>query len=496
MRTLALTLVLATPLLAQAPHYRTLNDRFTPPAPASREEWTARVPLRARARAGLGRAAADAGTHPAEPGRLRRDPSRRLPGLESLFREPARLLRHRQPLSSGRRHGPFPAVLSPHGHWTYGRLENTPSSRSPAGPSTWRARVSSSSRYDMIGYNDSRQLTAHVRRAAREPVGPEPGRPAAVEQHPRARLSRIAALRAARRLSAPPASRAAERRPSCSRAVDERVAVAAPVNMISLHMQGGCLCENLPGLRLDTNNVEIAATIAPRPLLMVSATGDWTNETLEVEYPGDARDLRLFRAPAIAFAPCGSNAEHNYNKDSREAMYAWMARWLQHAPADGDAAREGRSRPTRSPICSSSTAGRCRTPPSRRRTLTAQLDRRGEGAARDGRRRRSSRRRCATRSATARRPRARRSRARVEAPFSRCSRRHSPTLEAALRRAGFDGARASPLRRSTRPRRRRSAISRPTTAPPRVSASPTSSTALRRAPSACSWRMATRRSRA
>jgi hypothetical protein len=27
-------------------------------------------------------------------------------------------------------------------------------------------------------------------------------------------------------------------------------------------------------------------------------------------------------------------AEHNYNKDSREAMYAWMARWLQHAPED------------------------------------------------------------------------------------------------------------------------------------------------------------------
>ena len=68
-------------------------------------------------------------------------------------------------------------------------------------------------------------------------------------------------------------------------AVDPRIAVAAPVNMISLHMQGGCLCENPPGLRLDTTNVEIAATIAPRPLLMISATGDWTDETLEVEYP-------------------------------------------------------------------------------------------------------------------------------------------------------------------------------------------------------------------
>ena len=55
--------------------------------------------------------------------------------------------------------------------------------------------------------------------------------------------------------------------------------------MISLHMQGGCLCENMPGLRVDTNNVEIAGTIAPRPLLMVSATGDWTAETLEAEYP-------------------------------------------------------------------------------------------------------------------------------------------------------------------------------------------------------------------
>jgi len=52
------------------------------------------------------------------------------------------------------------------------------------------------------------------------------------------------------------------------------VKVAAPVNMISLEMQGGCLCENLPGLRLDTTNVEIAATIAPRPLFVESGERD------------------------------------------------------------------------------------------------------------------------------------------------------------------------------------------------------------------------------
>src|SRR5262249_21369028 len=115
-------------------------------------------------------------------------------------------------------------------------------------------------------------------------------------------------------------------------AVDGRVAVPVPVNMISLHMQGGCLCENPPGLRLGTTNVEIASTIAPQPLLMVSATGDWTNETLDVEYPAVRSTYTLLdatdRVSAVQF-----HAEHNYNKDSREAMYRWMARWLQHAPA-------------------------------------------------------------------------------------------------------------------------------------------------------------------
>ena len=103
--------------------------------------------------------------------------------------------------------------------------------------------------------------------------------------------------------------------------------------MISLHMQGGCLCENEPGLRLDTDNVELAALIAPRPLLMVAATGDWTDETPKVEYPAMRRIYALLgaedRVHSVQF-----QAPHNYNKNSREAVYSWMARWLQHAPAD------------------------------------------------------------------------------------------------------------------------------------------------------------------
>jgi hypothetical protein len=115
--------------------------------------------------------------------------------------------------------------------------------------------------------------------------------------------------------------------------VDDRVKVAGPVNMISLHMQGGCLCENPPGLRLDTNNVELAATIAPRPLLMVSATGDWTSETPQVEYP-EMRRLYALAGAADRVESVQVQAEHNYNRETREAVYAWMARWLRGAPAD------------------------------------------------------------------------------------------------------------------------------------------------------------------
>ena len=117
-------------------------------------------------------------------------------------------------------------------------------------------------------------------------------------------------------------------------AVDERVAAAAPVNMISLHMQGGCLCENIPGLRLDTTNVEIASTIAPRPLLMVSATGDWTKNTMELEYPAVRAVYRLFDADDRVHGRARSMRRTTTTATSREAMYAWMARWLQGASRD------------------------------------------------------------------------------------------------------------------------------------------------------------------
>ena len=78
-------------------------------------------------------------------------------------------------------------------------------------------------------------------------------------------------------------------------AVDERIKAAAPVNMVSAFMQGGCRCENQGHLRLDINNVEIASCMAPRPLLMVSCNWRLDGEHAGGRVPGGARDLQSLR---------------------------------------------------------------------------------------------------------------------------------------------------------------------------------------------------------
>ena len=229
--------------------------------------------------------------------------------------------------------GPFPAILSPHGHWAYGRLENSAVASVPGRAINLARQGFVVFTYDMAGYNDSPQLDHRAFGGPREKLW---GLSVAglqlwnsirgldfLESLPYVRRDRIGATGAS----------GGGTQVFLLAAVDDRVAVAAPVNMISLHMQGGCLCENQPGLRLETNNVEIAAAIAPRPLLMVSATGDWTTNTMQREYPA-VRALYALKGAADRVHGVQFDAPHNYNRDSREAVYAWMARWLQDAPAD------------------------------------------------------------------------------------------------------------------------------------------------------------------
>ncbi|HJP30430.1 MAG TPA: hypothetical protein QGF95_07740 [Candidatus Latescibacteria bacterium] len=110
-------------------------------------------------------------------------------------------------------------------------------------------------------------------------------------------------------------------------AVDERVKVAAPAVMLSGHFQGGCVCENAPQLHLQYGNLEYSGLIAPRPLLLTGCTGDWTHHAREREFPAMQRLYELYgaRQKIDIFY---QDEIHNYNRASREAVYAWMVRWL------------------------------------------------------------------------------------------------------------------------------------------------------------------------
>ena len=56
-------------------------------------------------------------------------------------------------------------------------------------------------------------------------------------------------------------------------------------------------CENAPNLRLETNNVEIASMMAPRPMIITAATGDWTRNMMKEELPAVRAIYSLYGMP-------------------------------------------------------------------------------------------------------------------------------------------------------------------------------------------------------
>lgn len=106
-------------------------------------------------------------------------------------------------------------------------------------------------------------------------------------------------------------------------ALDERVTAAFPAVMVSTAMQGGCVCENAPYLRVGTGNVEIASLIAPRPLGMTGAH-DWTIDIESKGLPELKALYRLFGAEDRVMAKCFPQFPHNYNQVSREVMENWF----------------------------------------------------------------------------------------------------------------------------------------------------------------------------
>ena len=221
------------------------------------------------------------------------------------------------------RSGPMPGVLVAHGHWKNGRVHHNEDYSVPTLCINLAAQGYVAFAYDMLGYNDTRQLKHYFGDTVDEqlwsfgPLGIQ------LWNSVRA-LDFLESLPGVdpRRLAMTGASGGGTQTFLLA-GIDERIQVAAPVNMVSSHFQGDDGCEMASGLRVGTNNVEIAALMAPRPLLLVSSTRDWTRNTPQEEFPEILAVYRLYhREDQVTNRHI--NAPHNYNGQSREAVYAFF----------------------------------------------------------------------------------------------------------------------------------------------------------------------------
>jgi hypothetical protein len=246
----------------------------------------------------------------------------------------------------------FPAVLHPHGHWANGRLiwrgDKEAKKELDSGAEQWmdgarshlQARCAMLARmgcvvfhYDMVGYADSEKQKGIVHRQGFTDVD------TVLRLQSQMGLQTWNSIRALDFLTSLPevdASRIAVSGASgggtqtfilC--ATDPRPAVSFPAVMVSMNMQGGCVCENAPLLRVGTNNVEIAALFAPKPQGMTAAN-DWTRDMETRGLPELRYVYKLFgnkaeERVAAKYFPF----EHNYNQVSREMYYNFLNEHLK-----------------------------------------------------------------------------------------------------------------------------------------------------------------------
>ncbi len=244
--------------------------------------------------------------------------------------------------------GPFPGVLSPHGHWSNGRfyeakeadvkkmLSSGAESHEPAARSALQARMVQLARmgcvvfhYDMVGYADSQSI-AHRSGLTDVQAG------LWLQNH--MGLQTFNSIRALdflmslddvdpQRIGVTGASGGGTQTFILG-AIDPRPAVAFPAVMVSTAMQGGCVCENASYLRIGVNNVAFAALFAPRPMAL-SGADDWTIAIETKGLPELRHVYGLYDRQGFVEANAFPQFPHNYNQVARALMYEWFNRHLE-----------------------------------------------------------------------------------------------------------------------------------------------------------------------
>ena len=122
-------------------------------------------------------------------------------------------------------------------------------------------------------------------------------------------------------------------------AMDERLKAAVPVCSVGNYQAylgaACCMCEVVPGALSFTEESGLLSMVAPRALMIVSATKDapqFSVDAAKVSINGAMPVFKLFgKEKSLHHAIFESG--HDYSKPMREAMYGWMA---LHLNGEGD----------------------------------------------------------------------------------------------------------------------------------------------------------------
>lgn len=106
--------------------------------------------------------------------------------------------------------------------------------------------------------------------------------------------------------------------------LDERVTASAPVVHLASHFDGGCPCESGMPVQLSAGGTcepELAAVIAPKPMLVVSDGGDWTSSVPTLEFPYLQRIYGFYGAQDKVRNVHLPNERHDFRENKRNAVY-------------------------------------------------------------------------------------------------------------------------------------------------------------------------------
>jgi hypothetical protein len=106
--------------------------------------------------------------------------------------------------------------------------------------------------------------------------------------------------------------------------LDERVTASAPVVHLASHFDGGCPCESGMPVQLSAGGTcepELAAVVAPKPMLVVSDGGDWTSSVPTLEFPYLQRIYGFYGAQDKVRNVHLPNERHDFRENKRKAVY-------------------------------------------------------------------------------------------------------------------------------------------------------------------------------